>query len=543
MTAATFSGEFLHKQSTHFFRPERARGRFDAIVIGSGIGGLGVAALLARAGRRVLVLDRHYTMGGFTHTFRRKNFEWDVGVHYVGEFHREGTLPNLLMRDITRGELQWAPMPRTYDRIVFPDRSYDLVQGRERFVDELATAFPADRDALVSYVAEADRVYASAMPFFQHKALPEFLQPVTRPFMCKKFSGYAGQTTAKALSRFTRDERLIGVLTGQWGTYGLPPQASSYAMHAIVASHYFDGAAYPIGGSESIAASILPTIEEAGGKVLLKAEVAEILVRSGRAIGVRLADGYELTSPVIVSDTGVENTFGRLLPRVESERSKIPAKLQSVQRSTGHVCLYVGLSNSAETLGLSATNLWIYQGYDHDELVKKHSKSAEGLLPVAYVSFPSAKDPDWNRRRGDRATLEVISLVPFDWFEPWKDTPWRKRGTEYDDLKSRLTDQMLHILYEHLPQLRGKVELAELSTPLSTRHFGNWRHGEIYGLACTPERFAIRWLKPRTPIKGLYLTGQDIVSHGLVGGLYASLVSASAILGRNVLADIERRAA
>ncbi len=533
----------LRKQSTYFFRPERIQGKYDAIIIGSGIGGLSVAALLAKAGRRVLVLERHYTVGGFTHTFRRKNFEWDVGIHYVGEFHREGSLPNRLMNDLTDGQLQWAPMSDVYDRIIFPDRSYDFVAGRERFIDELARVFPKERQALVRYVTEADQIYASALRFFQHKALPEFLRPFTRRYMCREFSGYARQTTSIALRRFTQDENLIGVLAGQWGTYGLPPSTSSYAMHGVVASHYFDGAAYPIGGSERIAAGILPTIEAAGGQVLSKADVAEILVRSGRVRGVRLADGHEIGALKVVSDVGVHNTFSNLLPKDDSRRSRLMHVTKRLQRSTGHICLYVGLSESADKLGLGTTNLWIYSGYDHDKAVEKQSRSAKRHLPVAYISFPSAKDPDWQRRRGDCATIQVISLVPFEWFERWQSMPWQKRGELYDELKGRLSDQLLHILYEHLPQVQGKVEVAELSTPLSTRHFGNWGHGEIYGLACTPERFAAPWLKPRSPIKGLYLTGQDIVAHGLVGGLYSGLVTASAILGRNVLSEVEKRAA
>ena len=297
------------------YRPDRAEGRFDAIIIGSGMGGLATAAFLSKAGKRVLILERHYRMGGFTHTFRRRRWEWDVGVHYVGEFHREGTLPNLLMNDISEGRLEWASLPANYDRIVFPDRHYDFFAGRERFVDGLTRYFPTERAAIEGYVERSDRAYAAAMRVFQQKALPAFLAPLARPFLCREFLRCSDQTTLAVLRRLTDDPKLIGVLTGQWGTYGLPPAESSFGIHGIVASHYLDGAAYPVGGAASIARSILPTIEKAGGRLLVSAEVGEILVRQGRAAGVRMSGGQELLAPVVISDAGVRNTFGSLIDK------------------------------------------------------------------------------------------------------------------------------------------------------------------------------------------------------------------------------------
>ena len=114
------------------------------------------------------------TMGGFTHTFRRKDWEWDVGLHYVGEFHTNGTDANLLMHDISEGRLEWAPLPARYDRFVFPDRQYDFVAGRRQFVDELSIAFPDERDAITRYVELCDQVYLAGMKNFQAKALPRF---------------------------------------------------------------------------------------------------------------------------------------------------------------------------------------------------------------------------------------------------------------------------------------------------------------------------------------------------------------------------------
>jgi phytoene dehydrogenase-like protein len=113
----------------------RATGPFDVIVVGSGIGGLGTAATLAKAaGLRVLVLERHYTAGGFTHVFHRPGFEWDVGVHYVGQVHRRDSQPAALFDYLTEGRLSWNAMPEVYDRVDIDELSFDYVSGRRQAV-------------------------------------------------------------------------------------------------------------------------------------------------------------------------------------------------------------------------------------------------------------------------------------------------------------------------------------------------------------------------------------------------------------------------
>jgi all-trans-retinol 13,14-reductase len=187
---------------------------------------------------------------------------------------------------------------------------------------------------------------------------------------------------------------------------------------------------------------------------------------------------------------------------------------------------------------LKKTNLWIYPHHDHDRNVKRFLDDPSAPLPLAYISFPSAKDPDFERRCPGRATIEVITMVPYEWFREWQDKPWKKRGEGYVELKEKLTERLLEPLYEHCPKVKGKIDHAELSTPLSTRHFTGYPEGEIYGLAATPERFAERRLKPRTPGPGLYLTGSDVSTAGVAGALYGGLFAASAVLRRDLRGDV-----
>jgi hypothetical protein len=166
---------------------------------------------------------------------------------------------------------------------------------------------------------------------------------------------------------YVQAPELRAVLTAQWGDYGLPPKVSSFGIHAIVTSHYFDGAAYPIGGAGQIAASLLPTIEAAGGAVVVGAEVERILVEGGRAIGVRMSDGRELRARYVVSDAGVHATFQQLLPEgVTPAIRATVARLGGLEPSTAHVCLYAGIDEAKFTAPLDGTNLWVHPGLDFD---------------------------------------------------------------------------------------------------------------------------------------------------------------------------------
>lgn len=522
------------------YRRERAEGRWDAIVVGSGIGGLAVAALLAKAGRRVLVLERHYVAGGFTHTFRRPGYEWDVGVHYIGDVHRPRSASRRVFDDITEGRLAWARMPDVYDRVIVGERSYDFVVGRERFTQELTRHFPGERRTIETYVGLLDEVARSAQTFFAEKALPPWLGTLARPFMARSLRRLSDRTTWEVLAGLGASRELTGVLTAQYGDYGLPPQQSSFAIHAMVARHYLEGGNYPVGGASRIAAGIAPTIEQAGGAILLSAEVDEVLVRDGRAVGVRLGNGDEIQATAVISDAGVMNTFGRLL-KPTSRFPWVPDRLRQVRPSVSHVCLYLGLEASAAELGLPQTNLWIYPDYDHDENVRRYVEDRTAPLPVTYVSFPSAKDPDFERRHPGHATIEAVGLAPYEWFERWEGERWRRRGPEYEAFKHELSERLLENVYRNVPQVRGRIAYQELSTPLSTRHFCNYARGEIYGVDHTPQRFRLGWLRPHTPVRGLYLTGQDVVTDGVTGALMSGALTASAILRRNVLGEILRR--
>ncbi|HNE51221.1 MAG TPA: hypothetical protein PLZ64_08775, partial [Chitinophagales bacterium] len=204
--------------------------------------------------------------------------------------------------------------------------------------------------------------------------------------------------------------------------------------------------------------------------------------------------------------------------------------------------LYIGLKHTAEELQLPKANYWIYpNGNNHDKAIETYLENYTKEFPVVYISFPSAKNPVFLDKYPGRATIEIITVAKYDWFKKWENTRWKKRGEEYDALKEAFAQRLLAHLYQQEPQLRGKIDFYELSTPITTKHFCNYINGEIYGLDHPPARFAKDYLKPQTPIKNLFLTGQDIVTVGIGGALMSGVLTAAAITKSNLINEIVKQ--
>ena len=518
------------------YRANRLESGYDAIVIGSGIGGLTAAACLSKLGKKVLVLEQHYTAGGFTHSYDRNGYEWDVGVHYIGDMGSRKTMGRRLFDLVTDNQLQWAPMDPVYDRLFIGERQIDLVAGPKAFADELKKQFPDEERAIDTYLGYLSQVSAAMPGVTLAKVMPDLLASPFRFLARRKAPDFLNRPTRDVLLTLTRNEELIAALTGQWGDNGLVPNDSSFIIHALIARHYLHGGYYPVGGASEMAKTIIPVIQQSGGEVFTYADVQEILIEKSKAVGVRMADGTEIHAPAIISNAGVFNTFGPLLPESAPHKDFYQMKLGQVQRSMASVCLYIGLQDTAENLQLPKTNFWIYPGTDHKQQVEQFLADPDNHdIPLTYISFPSAKDPSFTERYPGRATIEIVAPGPFEWYQQWADKPWGKRGDDYEALKEEYAQRLLEKLYEKMPHLRGKVDYYELSTPLSTDYFCRYPSGEIYGLDHTPQRFEQDWLKPKTRIPGLDLTGQDIMTCGVVGAMIGGLLTTVAVGGARSL--------
>ncbi len=504
---------------------------FDLIVIGSGIGGLTVASLMSQMKhRRVLVLEQHFKLGGFTHSFTRpKKRSWDVGLHYVGEM-APGMLDRQLCDFVTQGQVQWNKMRSPFEKFVYPDFTFEVPDDENLYRQALIERFPHERTAIEQYFKDVWRVANFYRANIVLQSTPAFIRlPAQLALSGGREMGLL--TTGEYLKAHFKDQQLRAVLASQWPDYGLPPAESAFAIHAIIVVHYLTGGYYPAGGAETIVESIARLVEANGGQCLVNHTATEIIVRDNKAVGVKVlvkkgmeSIEQEFFAPIIVSDTGAHTTFNRLLP----EHINVPFRNQLEQLAGGYgfLTVYVGFKENPSKLGFHGENHWIYSGYDHDEICQRRNEILEGKPHFCFLSFPSLKDP-----KAVAHTVELITSLDYAIVEKWKDRPWLRRGTDYQELKDRLAEALIDFVNERYPGFKDLVQYQEVSTPITSEKFTGHLRGSIYGIPSSPERFRMPWLKVTTPIKNLYLTGTDAAVLGIAGALAGGVATAAHLLG------------
>ncbi|ROP80831.1 ferredoxin-NADP reductase [Stella humosa] len=492
--------------------------RVDVVVIGSGMGGMTAARLLAEfGGKRVLMLEQHYTPGGMTHEFTREGrYHFGTGVHYLTAG------PGPILNYLTDGRVQFHRLPDDFDVLHFPGFEFAVPASEAAFRARLKARFPHEADAVDRFFAAARKaargltarnLVSSAAPAIRAAGLPviELLYPDTF------------RTIADVAARHFRDPALRAIVSARWGLFGPPPATSSFGGHAMIALQAFmGGATHPVGGPKALGRAILDGLERFGVVVRPRQRVHEITVEAGRATGVGVEDRatgsrYRVSAPCIVSAVGARNTASLLGPdhgaSWERELAKLPKEVATI-------LLFVGLDRSPARLGLDGANHWFMPDIDDDQGISR--PLGEGIL---FVSFSSMNNPSarWH-------TVEVMQFVDPAIFRPWLGTEQGARPEDYSALKAQVTTRLIDRLDRQWPGFRAGVAFAELATPLSFMTYQNSVDGAFYGLATSAARLRSPIARCRTDVKGLYLSGQDAWGPGIEAAPWGGIMAANAAL-------------
>ncbi len=496
---------------------------FDAIIIGSGIGGLTAAAALAKRGRRVLLLEQHSRLGGLTQTFRRRQYTFATGVHYIGGVGDEPGTDNQfgrLLGWLTDARLRFASIGSTYDIVRLPAFEFPIESPRTAYIARLKATFPAEALAIDRYFSACDEAVKASIGLFAANAMPALLATLLSWFNRGRVRRALGTTTAEAVGKI-RDERLAALLTARWGDYGMPPARSPLAIHALVTGSYYAGAYYPIGGPAKFAEALAQTVTGAGGECRTRATVVEICIAGGRANGVRLESGEVIESPIIISAMGAHNTVAALPTGVAPGWREA---LGSLKSGVSYVSLYLGFHGDIRQYGATPANVWMYES---NEVGLVWEKPADGDAPSLYVSFPSLKDA--GHQDSQHHTAEVVAICRWEPFAVWAGSTLKDRPEEYEAIKLRIETTLLAQFQRHFPQLAPLIDFHELSTPLTQASFVMADRGAMYGIEMSPGRMSHSALKIRTPVPGLLLAGQDAASPGIQGAFMGGFMAAASL--------------
>jgi all-trans-retinol 13,14-reductase len=505
--------------------------RFDAIVIGSGLGGLTTAAMLSKHGKKVLVIDQHTVAGGNATIFKRKGYVFEVGVHYIGACGPDGLLKRVL-RD-AGVDVEFLPMDAAgFDTLVFPDGfRFAYPKGIEAFEARLLETFPQEARGIrrwTRFLRQSWKlIQADNRPLHILAAIPFSLHAVW----------HLNSTLDRVLDGCTQDPRLRAVLIGAHLDHGVAPSQVAAMVHAGLVMHYVsEGGFYPRGGGQAMSDALVARIESAGGKVLLLATAEKIEIENGRATGVTFFNKHvgrhTVRAPVVVSNADLKQTFSRLLPKGSMPASLVE-KVNGYQMAGALVALYLGVKK--EALGEAAehnTNYWVFPSNDVEREYQDASGGRFSESSTIGITITTNKDPAQTIAPPGIVNLQLMALAPSD-RALWGATAegqYRKEP-QYQAAKKAFRDRLVRQASAVFPNLESGIVYEELATPLTHARYTLSSGGTGYGIALIPSQFNGARPGVVTPVSGLLLAGASTRNgHGVWGAVLSGRDAAKAAL-------------
>ncbi|MBD2166597.1 FAD-dependent oxidoreductase [Calothrix membranacea FACHB-236] len=490
----------------------------DVIVIGSGIGGLCTAGLLARYGQRVIVCESHTIAGGAAHSFRRRGFEFDSGPSfYCGLSDTQSLNPLKQVLDVLGESIQVIP----YDPLGhyhFPEGTIAVYSDAERYWQEVERVTPQGAKELQRFTARLLGLYEAmrGIPTLALRSdwqviltliksyLPSLLKMLPYLPLVQSSAGNVMDATVK--DPWVR--RLIDLecflLSGLKAHGTIAPEVAF-----MLGERSRAGVEYPIGGSAAIVQALVKGLERWGGQLRLGCHVEQILVESGKVVGVKLATGEILRSPIVISNASIWDTYNHLL-RPED----LPANYRQAALDTPAVDSFMHLH-----LGIKADNLENLTGHH----VVVHDSHQDITIPgnTCMISIPSVWDA--TLAPAGHHVVHAYTLEPYAGWE---------RNQDYAEKKRQKAQSLYRALERIIPDIRERVVVELIGTPLTHAHYLR-RYRGTYGPAIAADQGMFP--STHTPIQGLYRVGDSTIP-----GIGVPAVAASGILCANTLVNLQQ---
>ena len=492
---------------------------YDVIVVGAGMGGLTTGALLARAGKKVLVIDEQERPGGHAHVIRQDGYTFDSAVHLItrcSQTERLGlnVVDSLLRHLGVRDRCDFIPVSDPFYTVHLPDFALAVPTGRDAYLAAHLRHFPGEERGLRRLVDLSAQIARELRTFPEEPGLGDLLwSPRRHPALFR----YRSATMQQVIDSELHDRKLKGAYATLWHWVGSPPSRASFLVWAAMMGHYIEeGAYYCRGGYQTLANAVATALGNAGGELVLDSRVAQILLTERRVKGVALDNGQRISAPVVISNVDPRVTFTELL-----EKDRVPARvlrrLQRLEPSISVLAAYVATDLDVRSFGLGHETL-CYDFWDNE---RGYRDALAGGVPGLSVSVPTLTDPSL-APPGQHIVI-IMALAPSD------------RSSD-----AGLAEPIMSFVEERLlPGLRDHLTAVPAVAPGPWQHLAPRRIESIYGAALTPAQVGAKRLGHSTPVHGLYLVGQGTrPGHGVPWVMESGIQVARHVLGLASLEDV-----
>jgi all-trans-retinol 13,14-reductase len=391
---------------------------------------------------------------------------------------------------------------------------------------DLKDRFPDEAKAIEAWIAAMREGREAMMKISPTRAMPEFIGSAVKWWHGHAIDRWCSRTTQEGIDEITDNPDLAAAFAAQWFDHGGRPGKASFAMHALICGSYLEsGAWYPAGGGAALADHILPTIAAGGGEARANTRVETLVIEDDRVVGVRTAQGEKIRAGAVISDIGARETVNHLLPKGCGHQEWID-EIRALPHSVAHFSLFMGFEGDIARAGATRSNHWIYPGGKVDVV---WTDAPDNPPPGMFVSFASLKDTAHDPGPSQKHAGELVAWADWSVVEKWADLKPGARGDDYRAFKKNVEEVLFAQFEAHFPDLARLVVFRNLSTPLSTASITGHHHGAFYGIDVTPDRVVSEALQAKTPVPGLYLAGQGVLSPGITGALWGGVFAAASV--------------